>query len=422
MVPELAIAVVSTPSPMDLFACQQLLEQYEEAILALEAQLPQPEATTILEVLTCRDRLAQWWSKVDDPPREMLNRLIDLDRQIKDYRETIAAAPDLSAWRTILDPDPKAWWWQFQPTPKIDPWERFNWLWSLLTVPVLAANFSLVTKISSQFLAMGLDGLGAFAVVGQSSLALIAAGSTFSKKGGETVEKILASFNLPKRFQNGFKLAISLGVFFTLSSLNRSLNDIAKIYIEKGKELQRQNQAIAALHSYERAIALNNNASEGYFRLGQIYEDLLDLKKAEEYYRLGILSGSLEAHSNLARLYILNGKYEEAASFLNQALLMTKSGDQIIQYFLLKNLGWARLEQKNYGAAITHLQQAIGINDQIGSAHCLLAQAFEGLGEKNSALKAWQDCLSYADGNVQEEDGWIKMAQQRLASAPGPTP
>ena len=91
-----------------------------------------------------------------------------------------------------------------------------------------------------------------------------------------------------------------------------------------------------------------------------------------------------------------------------------KKPNELENYFILKNMGWARLKQKDYAEAEVLLRDAIEINSMGGAAYCLLAQVLEEWENKNSALWAWENCSLWASPNLPEEDEWINVARKRL--------
>ncbi|MDJ0660936.1 MAG: tetratricopeptide repeat protein [Crocosphaera sp.] len=155
---------------------------------------------------------------------------------------------------------------------------------------------------------------------------------------------------------------------------------------------------------------------EAYYYLGNSYEQLQELDKARSAYQVAVLGNLTQAFNNLAHLYIVEDEdYSAAAALLMQGLQQNIDNDQI-RAILLKNLGWARLGQKRYSEAQGNLEEAIHLNDQQASPHCLLAQVLEAQGKKAIALTHWQNCSDYANGQNSDEDRWFGLAQQRLNS------
>lgn len=148
------------------------------------------------------------------------------------------------------------------------------------------------------------------------------------------------------------------------------------------------------------------------YNLGYIYEQLQDFEQAYQAYHQAILGGFGAAYNNLGRLLILQKKYLQAVNLLLQGL--EKAQCEQDRYAIWKNLGWIRLEQKRYLEAETYLLQAMEIDKKQGAIQYLLAQTWEGLGKRQQAALAYENCLRYASYYKLEEDEWINTARQKI--------
>ncbi len=413
---------------------ERALTDYESVLKELEEseekeRSPSPE--TCLQILLLRDKIQTQVTREHPPSTQAALRLISLDERLSEQGGLIAQTLPLDKFRDLIDPPESAWWWYVQPPEKIHPWDTFNWLWELLTVPILASNFALVAAISSRFLAGGPDAIGAFATIGQGLIALLAAGAPLSKVGQQVIERSLTGFNLPKYLWHEAKLTLALAVFLGLLGFQAYLPNIARFYVRRGIAAQRQFQTTLALAQFQRALELDPNNMEAHFRLGNIYEDLLEFDKAQAEYRVALLGDCIEAYNNLGRLHIVRSEdYTGAAALLRQGQLKLENRDSIeikycssaslqaIEYIFLKNLGWARLMQERPLDAESELRKALEINPQDAAPHCLLAQALEDQNKEPAAvLERWEQCYALARGLNPEEDDWLEMARQRLFQA-----
>jgi tetratricopeptide (TPR) repeat protein len=155
-----------------------------------------------------------------------------------------------------------------------------------------------------------------------------------------------------------------------------------------------------------------------HYNLGQVYEDQQDYKQAKAQYQLAIKGGLIPAYNNQARLYILAGNYDAAIALLRVAIPLEK--DENARYSMLKNRGWARLEQGRLEEAHLDLTEAIALRSDHAPAYCLLAQVLERQGENTEAISQWENCLGYSyQPQTPEEDKWISLAQQRLKAEEG---
>jgi tetratricopeptide (TPR) repeat protein len=121
------------------------------------------------------------------------------------------------------------------------------------------------------------------------------------------------------------------------------------------------------------------------------------------------------AYSDLARLAIIyDHNYGVAVNLSQLGLKLVEEGDDWIHYSLLKNLGWARWQQRRYGEALNSLETAKEVNPQRAGAYCLIAQVKDSQGEGLQALPFWESCLNLAQPDLPDDDSWIGLAQKRL--------
>ncbi|MGC9506097.1 tetratricopeptide repeat protein [Baaleninema sp.] len=410
------------------------LKKYDRALEYLEDGEGfdrSPSLDTCLDVLLLRDKIQRLVAQESPPPTQACLKLISLDERLTQQGGVIAKTVPLEKFRELVEPPESAWWWYFQPPEEIHPWDKLDWLWEILTIPVLTCNFALVAAISSRFLAGGPDALGAFATIGQSVIAMLAAGAPLSKAGQRIIERSLTALHLPKYLWHETKFALAVLVFLGLLGFQASLPSISRYYLRRGIEAQDRFQTTVALAKYKRAVELEPNNMEAHFRLGNIYEDLLEFDKAQAEYRVSLLGGCIEAYNNLARLYIVNSQdYTAAAALLKQGQLKLENRENFalqycsaasipaIEYVFSKNMGWARLMQDRPLEAESELRNAIAINPQGAGPHCLLAQALEQQNKNPAAaLEQWEQCYALARGLNPEEDAWLDAARKRLFQA-----
>jgi Tfp pilus assembly protein PilF len=163
---------------------------------------------------------------------------------------------------------------------------------------------------------------------------------------------------------------------------------------------------------FELALIFDPNNGSALYNLAWICEDAKDFPCAKEKYTKAVKNGHTGGYSNLGRLYILENNYNYAADLSNLGLKY--ASDYRIKYALMKNLGWARLEQGRYQEAKKQLQEAIQLIGDRAPAHCLLAQVLEVQKEPVAARKEWQSCLQFGRNDRSDEDQWMGIARQRL--------
>ena len=203
----------------------------------------------------------------------------------------------------------------------------------------------------------------------------------------------------------------------------RKTNDLGmEFYREFYRDDGRTNRLREAVSHFEKAIEQYPNVPEAHYNLGCIYEELLDFESALREYRKAMVDGFPPAYNNMARLLIKQeDSYAEAVRLLQRGLKLTEESDEVsTRYAFFKNLGWARLKQGFYRKAQEALRDAIALDEDRITAHCLLAQAIEAEGNEADALVEWQKCLPHAgedrdaEGYDADEDEWIAIARQRL--------
>jgi tetratricopeptide (TPR) repeat protein len=393
------------------------LNCYEAALNALKKSASNSSKDEVkkqvIAVLIARDRVQAALTEREQIFAEALLRLRDLDNQLEKQAHSIAKTLIELNCHRIVNPPTEAWWWFLDPAKH--PWQRFDWLWSTLSVLLFTITLGLLTDISSRFLSGGPDTVGSIAVVGQSVLTLLAGGGAFTKVGQNYIESILVAFGSSKTLWQWVSRGFAAFIFLGVLGLHSSLKRISTTYSQWGVDEYNAGRLSSAQANYERALKLYPDNPYAHFGLGVTYEDLQQFGLARREYQIAMKSNLAQAYNNLSRLYILDKKYDAAVSVLLKGLNLPV--EDAVKYKLQKNLGWARLEQKRYGEANAELQEALSlVKDPVqqASVRCLLAQVLEGQGEKKSAMPQWQACLQNASSEKPEEDKWIDLARQRL--------
>ncbi|NEO06886.1 tetratricopeptide repeat protein [Moorena sp. SIO3I8] len=400
---------------MSILELYSTLKHYEAALTAVEKTDNKPSAEAILRVLIARNIVHEKFADIAHISKDKLIKLIELDSRLKKQAGLITQTVQLADLRISFHP-PKDYWWWFLEAPT-HPRDHLDWFWNAGTVALLTASVSLVVDISSRFLSTSPGFLGSFAVISQSALTLLTAGGILTKAGRTGIEDIQLRLGIKKYLWQEVKLGLSGVLLISLIGFRASLPLISGYVNERGLENYIEGDWSSAQSNYERALSLNPDNAEAHYNLGRLYEDLQDFKKALTQYRLAAQGGLDAAYNELGRLYIQDKKYYQAASLLLQGLEIVQKGDAETQYALLKNLGWARLEQGRYADAETYLREAIEVEKTFeqtpAAAHCLLAQVMEKKAPDN-ALKEWEMCLGYADVRNPDEDTWFGMARKRI--------
>ena len=414
---------------MENINLEQAIQQYNTALTELENLVQSPSPAQVLEVLIARDRvnsvLEMLANSVNSPPlsAQSLEEISKIDTRLKVNAQAIALFTESTSFRASFHPKEQAWWW-FIEAPKT-PWsDRFDWLFSGVSVTCLTVSLGLIGDISPRFLTGVPDAFGAFAVSTQSILTLLVAGGALTKIGQESLRQLLKTINIPERYWHELGAVTSFLVVLGLFGFRQFLPQIAtNFYTNPGMESRKKGDWSSAEEQFNRAIKLNADDAQAHFQLGNLYEDMQMIEKARPEYQLAIQGGIIGATNNLARLNIFKKDYSGAVSLLLKTLDRDKKEplDSKIKHTVLKNLGWARLMQKNYPDAEAKLLEAIDLQStlklekyDIADVYCLLAQVMEAQGDKKEALLKWKTCNQYANITIPEQDEWATIAQKRL--------
>jgi tetratricopeptide (TPR) repeat protein len=211
--------------------------------------------------------------------------------------------------------------------------------------------------------------------------------------------------------------SILIGVItvpMVITWLPRFLNKLGYESYYQGLATSEQSHMESALQKLNWALMLKPGYPEAHYTRGTVYEYLKDFNNARYDYEAARLSKLPQAYNSLAHLDILKKKYLEATNLLDQGLDLAPNPR--LKSVMLKNLGWVELEKKNYADAEKFLRESVAIENQQGSAHCLLAQLLEKRVLKKDALKEWQKCFDFSTRLHPDEKGWMELAKQRLTN------
>jgi tetratricopeptide (TPR) repeat protein len=159
----------------------------------------------------------------------------------------------------------------------------------------------------------------------------------------------------------------------------------AQVYLERGKELYRDDQDDKAVEAFQQAIKFDPDLAEAHFRLGLTYDGMGREQESDESYKKAVESykkyfeneentKNAEAHYNLAQSYYGLNLYSEAVREYRQAVRL-KEDDADIYYDL--GLALSRLAQ--YDEAAAAFEKSLELDPENYRAEDELAEAREGI-------------------------------------------
>ncbi len=403
----------------------QAITRYQQILTQIEKANTTPQAEQFFQVLLARDAVQDGLQKGETPPASLLLRLAKLDKHLQKQQARIVRIKDYPYWRKSIQPPDSAWWWHL-PIPTRRWWTYLNWLWNGLTLVFLAISVSLIVDGIPRFLSGGLDKASVLAVIIPSLLALLTSG-TLTPIGREARSYLFQKLN--QSLWPLLSLLLSLALALSLMVIHQFFfDDLAVSFHAQGQHFYAQEQWEQALSNYQKAIALDPSYAQAHYELGIVYEELQQFDKAKIEYLLAVRQDNsadslirLQAYNNWGHLLILKKEYTQAIApliegknALDKEQVKTSEDFQKVKYALLKNLGWAQLELKNYSGAKSLLQEAISLNSTRAPAYCLLAQVLEAQAQKDKALKNWNNCVAYADLGRPDEYLWLSIAREEL--------
>jgi Tfp pilus assembly protein PilF len=390
--------------------------------------------SALRRILIARDRLALELESVHVTP-EMYESVAKLDKQLEEIWISIQGTidgPTFERWRAVKPPPKSAWWWFLDKRTSDSAAQKWSAFRMLIIAGLLSISGSVSLDILERWLSGGGDWLRLVSTIIETPLKVLGAVfgvfalGTLTDNGQKWVNSLLNKIGLGNSAGSIRRLIIALVISCLIVLFRLTLPTIAKSYIKVGAEHLSQNNQSTALAAYKRAISLDPDNARGHYGAGIVQENFHNYDEAINEYRMAILleSGFLEAHNNLARLYILRGKdkdFENALQILNDALNLPALS-QDVRYVLMKNRGWANYELKHFRQAEADLKEAVRIDQSRadrkddsmdrGAPHCLLGYVLEA--QQRDALEEWQDCVRYSSGEEDLKAEWISMAKNRL--------
>ena len=170
-----------------------------------------------------------------------------------------------------------------------------------------------------------------------------------------------------------------------------------------GQTLLSEEKYADALTVYQKLVDLMPDDSDNYLRIAQIYRELHQLDKAEEYLVKArqYNPGSLEVLYNEAMIYEAQGRYDDAIRVLSDAITGVKAQSSVLPSrrrslsILYQQLGMLYRDVQNYQAAIYTFQELGHLGDEEDHrARLLIMDTYRLAKDMPKALQAGREAMA----------------------------
>jgi tetratricopeptide (TPR) repeat protein len=385
------------------------LEKYAIALSALQANVPASHEV-ILEVLFARDSLQKALDNQEERSVKFLIKLSALDEQLRKQDQAISTGLHLPMWRKVLHPPETNWWWFFEvikSAPKTTNWDRFDWVFNLLTALFLTGMVSFGSKIIPLVFSGGITIFESIGLVGPGGMIALVLSSMQGGEGQKKLQDAMAKIGIPAKFQSEVTFLISFLLFIAGYFAQQNLPQYYfNSFRAAGDKAYSKGQMREARDNYEHALKIDDQdpklVAKLYTAIGLLEESIGDQSAALKRYYQALDMGDGSVLNNLGRVKIYDSKFDAAETFLNLGLQRVEPTDVNAQYQLYRNLGWVSLEKKNYAKAEEFLNKAIEFDKQIpkgnfgkGIANCFKARLYEVQEKPDKALNQWNHCMEF---------------------------
>jgi len=391
----------------------QALEDYSDALRAMQDGKPMPTTREVIAALTARDHLQTLIAdKTQDGPEALL-RLFQLDNELRGQAPRIEKVIKLAEWRASLAPPETAWWWLSDKQGAERQKRDTVWL-EVLTGTFLVVTTSLALEIIKRLWEGVPDTISILGTL----LTILLTTSPFVKQGRELTQALLARLPFARASQHAGIMAIMAGTTFAVLLVVRLWllpGPLTNYYNNRGVTAARTGNLSLAEQMYRRAAALNPDRVVPTHNLAEAYRNHgLDDKAVELYQQIIERDASFTpAYRGLGELLNQQGEYAAAERVLIaglnvRAINADGATEKATRYELLANLGWSYWEQKKLKLAQGALEGALdleaelktlgaarGMEYRIALPHFYLAQLYEQAGDVDRAQQQWEDSLRF---------------------------
>ena len=192
-------------------------------------------------------------------------------------------------------------------------------------------------------------------------------------------------------FQGNLERADSM--YRAIIERDSTSSDARFAMVERGKLVFRQKDYPGAIAAMQRRIALDQNSGEAYYYIGLSHKEMKQYSEALAALRqaASIDSTKADRHFWLGILYA----QQESVTVAKQALMRAVGLDSTSKNagVAYRQLGFYRLLDKDWNAAIPQLDRAVVINDQDLQAWIWLGQGYQNAGNRSKAMECYKRAL-----------------------------
>lgn len=184
-------------------------------------------------------------------------------------------------------------------------------------------------------------------------------------------------------------------------------SNAASIMLAAGKAYLKLRKEESAMHILRRCVATDPDQLEAYDFLARIYAHQGWMTLVERTYGkiLSRDSTNVDAHYNLAMLYLRQNKRDKAAG-IYEKMLSLPTVDDTRKTQVLLGLGELYLEMRRFEDAAQLYHEMIGLDPEEGFGYYGLGLAREGLGDTLQAMADYQQAI--------EKEPSLNQARERL--------
>ncbi len=193
------------------------------------------------------------------------------------------------------------------------------------------------------------------------------------------------------------------------SSTRKNDSQLGRAHYKLGLAYLSENRTQASFLEFQKAVRLNPDDKASWNLLGYLHTKLEHYTEGEEAYlkAIAIDPDYSDAYNNLGVLYSQLKRWDDAVSAFNKALAnpLYKTPQKA-----LNNLGYAQMQQGDYGAAERSFREALQ-RGKAPRAHYNLALVYFHQGADDRAVSALKSAVFEAPGYV---DAHWRLAQYYL--------